>query len=826
MPDKRDLKKNKMVRQSFADPGKPAESNDISIDPEAGKHTAQALRVAYERLADILESIPDPTFVIDRNKRVIAWNHATEVLSGVAREDIIGRGDSAYAVAFFGKKQPILIDFVDELPNQLDPAYKFVQRSGDKVYAESFLPSVYGGKGAHLWGVAAPLYDRRGNRWGAIEVIRDVTDRVETLERLRESERKARAIFDLSFGFLGLLTPEGLLIEANRSALESIGAQLSDVAGKPFWETPWWSHSSEMQDRLRKAVRDAAEGRPVYFEATHRGTDGSLRYIDFSLKAVKDDAGRAVLLIPEGHDITPRRQMEQSLRENEEKYRALFENAGDAIFLMQQDRFIDCNARTLEVFGCREFSEIVGHAPYEFSPQFQPNGRASRASAIEKINAALAGPPQFFEWNHTRHDGTLFPAEVSLSRVELGERVLLQAIVRDITERKQAEEERSSLQAQLTHAQKMEAVGQLAGGVAHDFNNMLGVIIGRAELMLMNMGPGSHERAGLEEILQAARHSADLTRQLLTFARKQTVAPIILDVNDTVSNMLKMLRRLIGEEIELVWVPGADLWPVRVDPTQLDQLLVNLCLNARDAISGVGRIVIKTANTDLEENHRAVWQGLVPGQYMLLSVNDNGHGMDSSVLGRIFEPFFTTKETGKGTGLGLATVYGIVKQNEGLVNVYSEPGKGTTFKIYLPRVIGKADKVKASGDDEIPRGKGETVLLVEDEPLLMGLVQNMLEKLGYRVLAADSPIRALNHLEAHGDKIRLLVTDVVMPEMNGRELAERAKAMAPGLKCLFSSGYNAEIISHRGVLEDGLEHIQKPFSIRKLATKVREIIDS
>jgi signal transduction histidine kinase len=389
-------------------------------------------------------------------------------------------------------------------------------------------------------------------------------------------------------------------------------------------------------------------------------------------------------------------------------------------------------------------------------------------------------------------------------------------------ERKQAEEEREKLQAQFNQAQKMESVGRLAGGVAHDFNNMLGIILGYAEIALYETRTGTPLHHNLKEIQKAARRSADITRQLLAFARKQTIAPMVLDLNSAVEGMLKMLRRLIGEDLDLVWMPGAGLWPVKMDPSQVDQILANLCVNARDAIAGVGKVTIETQNVTFDEAYCAHHVGFVPGEFALLAVSDDGCGMDKETQERLFEPFFTTKEIGKGTGLGLATVYGIVKQNDGYIDVYSETGKGAAFKIYLPRHAGRAVDTPAESAAEIPLCRGETVLLVEDEPAMLKMGKMMLEKLGYGVLVADTPGKAVRLAEAHPGDIHLLVTDVVMPEMTSRDLADRLQSLYPKLKRLFMSGYTANVIVHHGVLEQGVHFIQKPFSLQQLAVKVRE----
>ncbi len=395
----------------------------------------------------------------------------------------------------------------------------------------------------------------------------------------------------------------------------------------------------------------------------------------------------------------------------------------------------------------------------------------------------------------------------------------------EIAERKREEEKRKKLEQQLFQAQKMESVARLAGGVAHDFNNMLSVIIGQAEMAIDQVGRTDPLCENLQEILKAGKRSADLTRQLLAFARKQTAIPGILDLNDTISSILKMLRRLIGEDIDLLCVPGLDLWKVKIDPSQVDQILANLVVNARDAVSGVGAITMRTENVVVDDSARAETPEFIPGEYVLLTVSDTGTGMSQEVRENIFEPFFTTKEVGKGTGLGLSTVYGIVKQNDGFIYVASEPGKGTTFEIYLPRF--QAETAQVSSEEVVgkrPTGT-ETILLVEDDEAILNLTKKILERLGYTVLAAPTPRRAIHLVEEHPGDLHLLITDVVMPEMNGRQLAEELSAFRPNLKCLYMSGYTTDIITHRGLLEEGVNFIQKPFGSDDLAARVRQVLD-
>jgi len=407
-----------------------------------------------------------------------------------------------------------------------------------------------------------------------------------------------------------------------------------------------------------------------------------------------------------------------------------------------------------------------------------------------------------------------------------GRLVGMHGTIQDITERKRAEAEKVKLEIKLQQAQKMESIGRLAGGVAHDFNNMLQAILGNVELALGEIPPDSRARESLVEIRSSAQRSADLTRQLLAFARRQTIAPRVLDLNETLEGLLKMLRRLIGEGIQLAWLPAPDLGLVKIDPSQVDQILANLCVNARDAIAEVGRITIETGNAAFDADASANHPGVAPGQYVLLAVSDDGCGMDKETQARIFEPFYTTKGVGEGTGLGLATVYGIVQQNHGFINVYSAPGKGATFKIYLPRYAKEAFPTPTDRAPQIPRSCGETVLLVEDEEAILSVSRRVLQRLGYTVLAAGAPGEAIRLAAAHPGRVDLLITDVVMPEMNGRDLAKLLMLRRPDLKCLFMSGYTANVIAHHGVLDESTHFIQKPFSMEDLAAKARAVLDA
>jgi CheY-like chemotaxis protein len=371
----------------------------------------------------------------------------------------------------------------------------------------------------------------------------------------------------------------------------------------------------------------------------------------------------------------------------------------------------------------------------------------------------------------------------------------------------------------------MESIGRLAGGVAHDFNNMLSVIVGYAELVLGMPALDPSLEPDIREIHQAAQRSANLTRQLLAFARKQNIEPQVLDLNETLAGMLKMLGRLIGEDIDLRWLPGENTWPVQMDPSQIDQILANLCVNARDAIEDGGRITIETDNAVFDREYCAEHPWAVPGDYALLAVSDDGSGMDKETMAKLFEPFFTTKELGKGTGLGLATVYGIVKQNNGFINVYSEPGQGTTFRIYLPRHLAGVERPRKERRGESLLRGSEHILLVEDEPAILRMATQMLERQGYTVSTAGTPSEAIRIANEEGRGIHLLITDVVMPEMNGRELALQLREQHPSLRVLFMSGYMANMLVLRSLLDDGAVFIGKPFSISQLGRKVRAALE-
>jgi signal transduction histidine kinase/CheY-like chemotaxis protein len=518
-------------------------------------------------------------------------------------------------------------------------------------------------------------------------------------------------------------------------------------------------------------------------------------------------------------EIAERKRAEQEMRKAQQTFLTVLDGIDATVYVadMHSYEILFMNKNMVDLFG----ADLTGRPCYEvFRRESAPCGHCTH----DRLLNADGTPAGVCVWESQNPvTGRWYINHDRAIRWVDGRMVKLQ-IATDITRTKELEQERIRIEEQLRQAQKMESVGRLAGGVAHDFNNMLSAILGHAELAMIKLNPSDPILEDLKAIKKVSLRSADLVRQLLAFARKQTVAPRVLDLNHTVAGMLKMLQRLMGEDIDLVWRPGAEQWTVRMDPSQIDQILANLCVNARDAISGVGQVVIQTETAAFDEAYCAVHPGFCSGEYVTLTVTDNGCGMAPDVMERIFEPFFTTKEVGKGTGLGLATVYGIVKQNEGFVNVRSQPGQGTTFSIYLPRFAGDARHLNPERIQDTPGGRGERVLVVEDEASILQVTKAMLEGLGYAVVTAGTPREAIGRAQAHAGDLRLLITDVIMPEMNGRDLAERISALVPGVKVLFASGYTANVIAHHGVLDDGVQFLPKPFSMKDLAVKVRQAL--
>jgi PAS domain S-box-containing protein len=652
-----------------------------------------------------------------------------------------------------------------------------------------------------------------------ITTLRGRAARQKAVEAQERSQTRYRELVENIEDIVYSLDAEGRIEFINPAVERVYGFTADEVMGRSFLE---FMHPDDVPGLVASFERDLA-GVVEPYEGRGFDKEGRVRYLR-STSRVRLEEGRPMGVDGVMVDITGLRQAEEALRAERDRAQTYLDMAGVMFVALDRDGTVTLvNRKGCEILGLEE-SEILGRNWFD---HFIPESAAVAVKRVfERIVAGEVEPVEFHENAIVASGGgeRLIAWHNSILRDEEGSIVGTVSSGEDITDSRRAEEERLKLQTQLQLSQKLEAVGRLAGGVAHDFNNMLSVIISYAEFAATALHEGDPVRADVLEIRKAGERAATLTRQLLAFSRRQVLEPRVLDLNEVVGGIEGMLRRLLGEDIEIAFRPAEGLGSVRADPGQIEQVIVNLAINARDAMPEGGRLTIETAHVEVDEDYAARHVSVLPGRYVLLSVTDTGCGMDAKVRERLFEPFFTTKEVGRGTGLGLATCYGIVKQSGGNIWVYSEPGQGTTFKVYLPRVDAPATGVTRRSPVTMARGT-ETVLLVEDEDAVRGLAERILRSAGYEVLAAAGSGEALLMFEKHASGIDLLLTDVVMPRVSGRELAERLTNLRSGLKVLFMSGYMDNAIVQHGVLDPGTHFIGKPFSSAELTSKVRDVLD-
>jgi PAS domain S-box-containing protein len=751
------------------------------------KRTVELLKSQFERSPDII-------LIIDRQYKIEVINRTTK--TGFTVESLKGQ------------------NAIEMLPPQHQPlSRQTIDRCFNSGQIQEFEHSLSDGR----WVRARIVPMAEDGVTSRVMILStDITERKRAVEALRQSENRLREIIDNSQAGYFFIDRAGLFQRVNGAWLRMHGYESTDeVIGQHFSLT---QTGPDMQAAQRTVERLIAGEHVPSGEFSRRCRDGAVGYHTFSAQPVIR-SGEIVGLEGFLIDATSRKQAEQELL----KLAAVVRHSGELINLAT----LDGQMTFINEAGAKMLGIDMEAVDQVHIMQVIPDPLKARVET-ELLPAILNGGMWQGELQY-RHlkTGQLTDVHVMAFAVAdpvTGAPLLLANVSRDITASKRAEAEKIQLQAQLQQAQKLESVGRLAGGVAHDFNNMLNVILGYAELAQSKLGPSDPLRADLQEIITAAERSAKVTRQLLAFARKQTVAPKVLHLNETVAGMHRMLERLIGEQIQIEWRPGVELWPVTADPSQIDQILANLCVNARDAIAGVGKITIATGNCFFDSNHCATHPGYLPGAYVWLSVSDNGCGMDPDTLAHIFEPFFTTKGVGEGTGLGLAMVYGAVQQNNGFIIAESEPGQGSCFTIYLPK---HDSETIHSATEAAPATLGghETILLVEDEAAVLALTKRILENQGYTVLAANAPKEAIRVAEAFTEEIHLLMSDVIMPGMNGWELSQELLSLYPGLKRLFISGYPANVIANLGVLDADVNFIQKPFLKKDLTAKVREVLD-
>jgi len=650
---------------------------------------------------------------------------------------------------------------------------------------------------------------------GKLEIFRDITARKQAEEEMREREVFIKTVMDnLPIGLAVNSVDPNVQFEYMNDNFAKCYRTIREALASPdsFWDAVYEDpgYREEIKNRV---LDDCAGGDPEQMcwadiPITRKGEETTF------INATNTPLPDTQLMISTVCDVTERKRVEDALHRSEQRFREFAELLPQVVCETDRDgnlTFVNNNA--FHVFG---YSGEDLQAGLNILEMIAPEDRDRAVANIQRVMNDEGDSSK--EYAMLKRDGATFPAMVySIPTMSDGQVVGLKCIVIDISEQRQ-------LEAQLRQSQKLEAVGQLAGGVAHDFNNLLTGIIGYAQLLSAKADDKSMA-ADLDQITALGHRAANLTRQLLAFSRRQPMEPVVMNINQLVENTSKMLKRLIGEDIDLVFTPEKNLGQIRADPGQVEQVLMNLAVNARDAMPKGGKLTIETANVTLDQDYANEHQDTEPGPYVMLGVTDNGCGMDEKTRRRIFEPFFTTKDVGQGTGLGLSTAYGIVKQHKGNICVYSEPGKGTTFKVYLARVDGEArDLMAKKEDDVLPRGS-ETILLVEDEESVRDIAIRQLEELGYKVYNAHLPSSAEAFFEKHGDKITLLLTDVVLPECSGRRLYERLVKKDPSLKVLYMSGYTSNAIVHRGELDPGTPFMQKPFDQETIAEKVREALD-
>jgi PAS domain S-box-containing protein len=755
------------------------------------------------RLGGVVDSAMDAIISVDAKQRIVLFNAAAEAMFRCAAVTAMGQPLDRFIPARFRERHRVDIENFGATGMTSRSMGALGSLSGLRADGEEFPIEA-----------SISQVEVSGERLFTV-ILRDITERQRTNDELRESQSRTRLLISASEVGLwdwNLVTSEVYFSPEWKQQLGHTDEDLANLYEE--WETRL--HPEDLQTTLA-AVDDYIDGRVPEFDLEYRlrHKDGTWRCILARATLLRDGAGIPMRIMGCHVDITDRRRAEDALRESEEKYRTLFDQNPHPMYVCEADTlaFVAVNEAAVRHYGFSA-SEFLGMTIRDIRP---PEEVPALLQALRNPGSGKPAPKEAGGiFKHRKKDGTMVEMEVAANRLTFLGRQCWLVHAMDITERR-------SLEAQLIQAQKLESVGRLAGGVAHDFNNILGIILGSAELCRKRVGEDPRLLKNLDNILNAAERGSGLTRQLLAFSRRQVLQPRVLDLNQVILELQKMLGRLLGEDIALTTALDSATPAVRADAGQLDLVLMNLVVNARDAMPAGGALTIETRSVEVDERFAAAHVGVAPGRYALVAVSDNGHGMSREVREQIFEPFFTTKAPGKGTGLGLATVHGIVKQSGGHVTVYSEVGRGSTFKVFLPAVA-EAPEAAPISIGAVPGGV-ETVLVVEDEQALREIIVESLSSLGYRVVSAANAEAALKTSETLAGPIHLMITDVIMPGMGGSELARRVASRRPDTRVLYMSGFTDDSALLNGILAEDMPFLEKPFTIQAMAARVREVID-